>query len=160
MPANWFAGLRKKEESQKLHVGVQRRGRRFWPKGHQAKAQHIKSMSVQSHELSGQAVHSNGRSQDCGLSVRDFACSLQGGCVSDHLILVSPGPETHQIEKTGPKRFCYSPLHCGSQHLPLFYESSTLWQQWQFKWSLFPMAFLLAKTSLCLTIQLGFVLTL
>lgn len=37
MPAHWFVGLRKKEESQKMHVGVQRRGRRFWLKGHQAK---------------------------------------------------------------------------------------------------------------------------
>lgn len=104
-----------------MHVGVQRRGRRFWLKGHQAKAHHIRSISAHSHELSGRAVHSNDGSQDCGQSVRDFVCSLQGVCVSDHLILVSPGPETHQIEKTAPKSFCYSPLHSGSQHLILFY---------------------------------------
>lgn len=48
MLAHWFVGLRKKkEESKTLRVGVQRWGMRFWLKGYQAKAQHIRH----SHEL-------------------------------------------------------------------------------------------------------------
>lgn len=109
-----------------MHVGVQRRVRRFWLKGHQAKAQHMRSISAHSHELGGRAVPTNDGSQDCAQSVRLLLPALCKEAVSDHLILISPGPESHQIEQTAPESFCYSPLRSGCQHLTLYYKLSAL----------------------------------
>lgn len=46
--------------------------------------------------------------------------------VSEHLILVSPDPESHQIKKAASDSFCCSPTCSGYQHLTLYYESSAL----------------------------------
>lgn len=78
---------------------------------------------------------------------------------SDLLIPVS-SPESHQITQAPPESSCYSPMHSGYQHLTLYYESSALQQQEQFKWSLFPRVHPLPKSTVSCLSNSFFVVTL
>lgn len=81
------------------------------------------SIAVHSQELCRRAVPTNDGSQLSSTVESLWATLLLPAFyrepVSDHLILVSPGPESHQIKKTAAECFCYLPMHSGYQHLTL-----------------------------------------